>query len=85
MLNINKDFALVQFQNYRAQNAEDHGNSNSDRNLKHVPPVAATVCEGLSKSFRTCCLERELQMVQLSATRWVSLVSFAAKILCVAS
>jgi hypothetical protein len=48
--------------------------------------------EGVSKSFRTGRLERELQMVQLSATRcscivilWVSLVSFAAIILCVAS
>jgi hypothetical protein len=40
----------------------------------------------------TGCLERELQMVQLSATRyscvavlWVSLVSFAAMALCIAS
>jgi hypothetical protein len=48
--------------------------------------------EGESKSFRTSRLERELQMVQLSATRrsciailWVSLVSFAAVTLCVAS
>jgi hypothetical protein len=48
--------------------------------------------EGSSKSFRTGCPERELQMVQLSATRcsfiailWASLVSFAAIILCVAS
>jgi hypothetical protein len=48
--------------------------------------------EGVSKSFRTVRLERELQMVQLSATRcsciailWVSLVSFAAIILYVAS
>jgi hypothetical protein len=44
-----------------------------------------TVYEGVSKSFRTGRLERELQMVQLSATRcsciailWVSLVGFAA-------
>jgi hypothetical protein len=50
------------------------------------------VYEGVSKSFRTGLLERELQMVQLSATRcscttilWVSLVSFAAITLCVAS
>jgi hypothetical protein len=42
--------------------------------------------------FRTGCLEQKLQMVQLSATRysciailWVSLVSFAATTLCVAS
>jgi hypothetical protein len=48
--------------------------------------------EGVSKSFRTGRLERELQMVQLSATRyscvailWFSLVSFAAITLCVAS
>jgi hypothetical protein len=48
--------------------------------------------ECISKSFRTGRLERELQMVQLSATRcsciailWVSLVSFAAITLCVAS
>jgi hypothetical protein len=48
--------------------------------------------EGVSKSFRTSRLEWELQMVQLSATRrsciailWVSLMSFAAVTLCVAS
>jgi hypothetical protein len=48
--------------------------------------------EGVSKSFRTGRLERELQMVQLSASRciliailWVSLVSFAAITLCVVS
>jgi hypothetical protein len=48
--------------------------------------------EGVSKSFRTGRLERELQMVQLSATRcsciallWVSLVSFAVITLCIAS
>jgi hypothetical protein len=48
--------------------------------------------EGVSKSFRTGRLERELQMIQLSATRcscismlWVSLVSFVAIALCVAS
>jgi hypothetical protein len=48
--------------------------------------------EGVSKSFRTNHLERELQMVQLSAIRcsciailWVSIVSFAAITLCVAS
>jgi len=46
----------------------------------------------VSKSFRTGRLKRELQMVQLSATRcsctaiwWISLVSFAAITLCVAS
>jgi hypothetical protein len=48
--------------------------------------------EGVSKSFRTGLLERELQIVQLSATRcsciailWVSPVSFATINLCVAS
>jgi hypothetical protein len=48
--------------------------------------------EGVSKSFHTGRLERELQTVQLSATRcsciailWVSLVSFATITLCVAS
>jgi hypothetical protein len=48
--------------------------------------------EGVSGSFRTDHLERELQMVQLSATwcsciaiLWVSIVSFAAITLCVAS
>jgi hypothetical protein len=47
---------------------------------------------GVSKGFRTGRLDRELQMVQLSATRcsclailWVSLVSFAAINLCVSS
>jgi hypothetical protein len=51
-----------------------------------------SVYEGVFKSFRTGRLERELQMVQLSATRCsciaiscVSLVSFAAITLCVAS
>jgi hypothetical protein len=48
--------------------------------------------EGVSRIFRTGRLERELQMVQLSATScssiailWVSLVSFAAITICVAS
>jgi hypothetical protein len=48
--------------------------------------------EGVSKSFRTGRLQRELQMVQLSASGcsciailWVSLVSFAIITLCVAS
>jgi hypothetical protein len=46
---------------------------------------------GVSKSFRTGRLERELQMVQLSATRcscialWVSLLSFATITLRIAS
>jgi hypothetical protein len=48
--------------------------------------------EGVSKSFRTGRLERDLQMLQLSATRysyinilWTSLVSFAVITLCVVS
>jgi hypothetical protein len=48
--------------------------------------------EGVSKSFRSGRLERELQMAQLSATKcsciailWVSLVSFVAITLCVPS
>jgi hypothetical protein len=48
--------------------------------------------EDVSRSFRTVRLERELQMVQLSATRCsyiailrVSLLNFSAIILCVAS
>jgi hypothetical protein len=48
--------------------------------------------EGVSESFQAGHLERELQMVQLSATRCsciailcVSLVSFAAITLCIAS
>jgi hypothetical protein len=54
--------------------------------------IQVSSCEGVSESFRTGCLERELQMVQLSATRFscvaillVSLVSFAAITLYVAS
>jgi hypothetical protein len=50
------------------------------------------VYEGVSRSFGTGRLERELQMVQLSAIRcsciailWVSLMSFAAISLYVAS
>jgi len=51
-------------------------------------PWSDTLYEGVSKSFQTGRLEWELQMVQLSATiaiLWVSLVSFAAITLCVAS
>jgi hypothetical protein len=47
---------------------------------------------GCIQNFRTGSLEREMQMVQLSATRcsciailWVSLVSFATITLCVTS
>jgi hypothetical protein len=51
-----------------------------------------TIFEGVPKSFRTGSLERELQMVQLSATScscisilWVSIVSVAAITLYVTS
>jgi hypothetical protein len=54
--------------------------------------VTVHTYEDVSKSFRTGRLERELQMIQLSATRcscigilWVSLVSFAAITFYVAS
>jgi len=50
------------------------------------------IYEGVPKIFRTRRLKRELQMVQLFATKcnciaivWVSLVSFAVITLCVAS
>jgi hypothetical protein len=50
------------------------------------------IYKGVSKCFWTGCLEKELQMVQLSATRcsfiailWVRLVSFVAITHCVAS
>jgi hypothetical protein len=52
----------------------------------------ARVHEGVTKSFRTGRLERELQMVQLSATKcsciailWVSPMMFAAITICIAS
>jgi hypothetical protein len=55
-------------------------------------PSNVSLYEGVSKSFRTCRLERELHMIQLSATRcsciailWVSVVSFVAITLCIAS
>jgi hypothetical protein len=44
-----------------------------------------TVYDGTSKSFRTGRLERELQMVQLSAPRCSNLVSLTDTTLCVAS
>jgi hypothetical protein len=54
--------------------------------------LRTTLYEGVSKSFRAGRMERELQMVQLSAIKcscvailWASLVSFAAITLCVAS
>jgi hypothetical protein len=60
--------------------------------VHNLPPYLPKIYEGVSKSFQTGRLERELQMVQLSATTcsciailWASLVSFAAITLCVAS
>jgi hypothetical protein len=60
--------------------------------LYHWAILSPNIYEGVSKSFRTGDLERELQMVELSPNRcsciailWVSLVSFAAITLCVAS
>jgi hypothetical protein len=73
------------------------GTKAPEREADHSPPSSAEVnsawsYEGVSKSFRTGRLERELQIVQLSATRcsciailWVSLVSFTAITLCIAS
>jgi len=65
------------------------GEGGTDVTIHSLTP---TLYEILSRSFRTHRLERELQIVELSATRfsfiailWVSLVSFAAIILCVAS
>jgi hypothetical protein len=61
------------------------------RNLSRTSDNVTTY-EGVSKSFRTGRLERELQMFQLCARRcscmailWVSLMSFAAMTRCVAS
>jgi hypothetical protein len=60
--------------------------------LKCLLWTVESVYEGVSKSFRTGWLEWELQMIELSATRcsctailWVSLMSFDAITLCVAS
>jgi hypothetical protein len=61
-------------------------------NLKSYMKCCCFLYEGVSESFQASCLEQELQMLQLSATRcncitilWVSLVSFAAITLCIAS
>jgi hypothetical protein len=58
----------------------------------HEDVLGERMYEGVTKSFRTGRLERQMKMVQLSATRcsciailWVSLVSFASITLCVAS
>jgi hypothetical protein len=70
------------------------GNRNSDKRFESLDGllIFLKVYEVISKSFRTGRLERKLQMVQLSATvcsciaiLWLSLVSFAAITLCVAS
>jgi hypothetical protein len=60
--------------------------------IQHGKLYSSYKYEGVSKSFRTGRLGRELQMVQVSAIRcsfiailWVSLVRFAAITLCVAS
>jgi hypothetical protein len=60
--------------------------------FQNVIKISQWIYEGVSKSFRTGRLERELQMIQLSATRcsciailWVSLVNFAAIAICAAS
>jgi hypothetical protein len=66
----------------------------SSRHSNFPPSRCVCVCvyKGVFKSFRTGRLERELQMVRLSATRcsciailWVSAVNFAAIIFFVAS
>jgi len=68
------------------------GESHDLHRIKLLLRKSTTHYEGVSKSFRTGHLEAELQVVQLSATRcscftilWVSLVSFAAITVCVAS
>jgi hypothetical protein len=72
-------------QHYTVSQVEDGGS-------KVLRDAGILPYEGESKSFRTGRLERELQMVHLSATRcscgailWVGIVSFAAITLCVAS
>jgi hypothetical protein len=69
-----------------------HIPSNERQWVQNSGNVSRVLYEGVSKSFRTDRLERELQMVKLSAikcsciaTLQVSLVSFAATTLCVAS
>jgi hypothetical protein len=78
----------------KLHNEELHGYYCS-RNIIRVvmwKRISWTTYEGVSKSSLTGRLERELQMVQISATRcscivilWVSLVSFAAITLSVVS
>jgi len=75
----------------KQKNLSDRKRKTRSRYL-HLKHIYHFRYEGVSKSFRTVRLERELQMVQLCATRcsciailWVSLVSFTAITLCVAS
>jgi hypothetical protein len=77
--------------NYNRRERE-RGVLNSAWEMTHSLLMRSAVYEGVSKSFRTGRLERELQRVQLSTTRcsciailWVSQVSFVAITLCVAS
>jgi hypothetical protein len=69
-----------------------HDNSRSLSQTFRLTVDYITIHKGVSKSFWTGHLQQEWQMVQLCATRhsciailWVSLVSFAAITLCVAS
>jgi hypothetical protein len=59
------------------------------KKIRSEPWLSFLLYKGVSKSFRTGRLERELQIVHLSATTysciaisWVSLLSFAANTLC---
>jgi hypothetical protein len=76
----------------RPKREADHLPSSTDEAKNEGKYTSTPPQEGTSKSFRTGRLERELQMVQLSATScsciailWISLVSFAATTLYVAS
>jgi hypothetical protein len=68
------------------------GSRNTGWNTHFTSGYETVNYEGVSKSFRTGHLERELHMVQLSATRcscitilWVSIVNLDVITLCVAS
>jgi hypothetical protein len=70
---------------------DSQGGVTSERGHPRYTVRTFSAYDSVSRSLRTGRLERELQIVQLSATRcsciailWVSLVSFAA-VLCVAS
>jgi hypothetical protein len=80
------------YQYMKSGNAESTNHMFPDVFIALNPLASLKTYEGVSKIFRTGRLERELQMVQLSATRcsclailWVSLVSSATITLCVAS